>query len=387
VSGGGVAAANASDAARLNLTPETRHLTPRSGLTLVELLITITIISILAGLILGVASVAGEKARENQTRHVVQRIHQLLAEHMATYKTRRVQVRPEVLTSIKDITNARDRMQAPALARLHALRELMLMEMPDRWSDVLLRPVPDSRLGADDARYPFWQDSRGQPYGRAGLPSVYLRRYASIANRTNTLTNDPNTRDQILAHEGAECLYMIITLATGDGEARQHFGENSIGDTDGDGAPEFLDAWRQPIEFLRWAPGFNSLIQIDANTLDADPDDGHTPADIQVWTPAAARDHDPYDVYRVDEPAFRLVPLVYAAGGNEEYSIQRHEGYTVLSGLQVSELDDVPRPDQWRIIVPWASIDDGARHWYMGTPIEGATDNIHNHLLGLRGRP
>ncbi len=60
---------------------------------------------------------------------------------------------------------------------------------------------------------------------------------------------------------------MVITLATADGEARTLFGENSIGDTDGDGAPEFVDGWGHPINFLRWAPGFESQIQLDANQL------------------------------------------------------------------------------------------------------------------------
>ena len=62
------------------------------GVTLVELLITILIISILAALILGVAAVAGETAREAQTRNIVTRLHTLLAEYYDTYKTRRVQL-------------------------------------------------------------------------------------------------------------------------------------------------------------------------------------------------------------------------------------------------------------------------------------------------------
>ena len=66
---------------------------------------------------------------------------------------------------------------------------------------------------------------------------------------------------------------MVITMACGDGEARTLFSENSIGDTDGDGAPEFLDGWKHPINFLRWAPGFDSQIQIDAHQFDTqDPD-------------------------------------------------------------------------------------------------------------------
>ena len=148
----------------------------------------------------------------------------------------------------------------------------MLMEVPDRWSDVLLNAVPADPTGLADARYPFYQDMQGNsPTGRTSLANIYLRRYAAIANLDNSLTGNPNTREEILNNQGAECLYMVITLATGDGEARSQFGERDIGDTDGDGALEFLDAWGRPIEFLRWAPGFDSSIQINANQLGAPP--------------------------------------------------------------------------------------------------------------------
>jgi hypothetical protein len=32
--------------------------------------------------------------------------------------------------------------------------------------------------------------------------------------------------------------------------------EDEIGDLDGDGMPEILDAWGRPIAFLRWPAGF-----------------------------------------------------------------------------------------------------------------------------------
>ena len=114
-------------------------------------------------------------------------------------------------------------------------------------------------------------------------------------------------------NQGAECLYMVIMMACGDGEARTLFGESSIGDTDGDGAPEFLDGWGHPINFLRWAPGFDSQIQLNANDLAMPPDSSDT-----AWTTAAAGDHDPFDLFRVDPLAFRLVPLIYSGGRDED---------------------------------------------------------------------
>ena len=55
-----------------------------------------------------------------------------------------------------------------------------------------------------------------------------------------------------LTNQGAECLFMIITLGfTDELGGGNLFNEGSIGDTDGDGLPEFLDAWGMPIGFLR----------------------------------------------------------------------------------------------------------------------------------------
>src|SRR5437764_115218 len=71
----------------------------RPAFTLIEILIVILIISILAGLILGVAAIAGETARESQSRHMVERLHTLLTEHYNTYKTRRVGLNSNVLSN------------------------------------------------------------------------------------------------------------------------------------------------------------------------------------------------------------------------------------------------------------------------------------------------
>src|SRR6185312_13876992 len=106
-----------------------------------------------------------------------------------------------------------------------------------------------------------------------------------------------NTAADIKANQSAECLYMVITLACGEGEARAQFGEHSIGDTDGDGAPEFLDGWGHPISFLRWAPGFDSQIELNANDLE-------TIKQKEVNT-KIAKDHDPFDVFRIDSSAYR----------------------------------------------------------------------------------
>jgi hypothetical protein len=315
-----------------------------------------------------------------------------LAEYHGTYNTRRVRLRPEILEGINNATrNGAEKGQYLAYARLYALRELMMMEVPERWSDVLLNAVPANPSGLNDARFPFYQDMRGNsPTGRTSLANIYLRRYVAMAgpSRKNTITGNRNTRDEILANQGAECLYMIITMACGDGEARTQFGENDIGDTDGDGAPEFLDAWGQPIEFLRWAPGFDSSIQINANRFRQPNANEFDQVPVSgAWKSDAANDHDPFDLYRVDAPAFRLEPLIISPGGDELLGIRTAPAHVYYQGLSLPQLATVHLPGNWPAIFPWAQVNDTTipGRVFLGTSTgEGAADNIHNHLLGRR---
>ncbi len=364
---------------------------PRRGVTLIELMITILIISILAALVLGVASVAGETAREAQSQHVVERLHTLLMEHYDSYKTRRVKLNSNVEQKIDDKfpNNPAARGQAFAEARLYALREMMLMEVPDHWSDVLLADVGSGNMPNSTPGLPLYLDTTGASNGRTALSSVYLRRYLALVGRTNTVTEKLNTAADLKENQGAECLYMIVTLACGDGEARSLFAESSIGDTDGDGAPEFLDGWKHPINFLRWAPGFDSQIQLNANNLQTT-----NSSATDYWPAAAAKDHDPFDLFRSDPLAFRLVPLIYSAGRDEAPGIFDNPDYVTwppqaMLGSSVNAQSPYLTPQ----LLPYTKTSDGTHVAYPGTSLhlvdpnnfdETATDNIHNHLLGKR---
>ena len=96
---------------------------------------------------------------------------------------------------------------------------------------------------------------------------------------------------------------------------RALFGESSIGDTDGDGALEFVDGWGHPISFLPGHPGSNRQF----SSMRISWEMAKPVAANSAWLTAAAGDHDPYDLFRIDQFAFRLVPLIFSAGRDETF--------------------------------------------------------------------
>lgn len=226
----------------------------RRGVTLIELLITMAIMAIISAAILGTASAAMEAARRDRTRVLVTKIGGLITEQVASYETRRVPLLPNIEQAINDAIVAgtitpTQRGQMIADARLLAVRELMLKEMPDRLDDIQHVPI--------------------MLQGSPTLAQRYFRRYTAAQGASN---------------DSAECLYMAVMAATGDGEARTLFAKQDIGDTDEDGANEFVDGWGQPISWLRWPSGVVS--------------------DLQPRNADGTRvDHDPLDMYRRDDAA------------------------------------------------------------------------------------
>ena len=101
-----------------------------SGFTLVELLVVLTIISLLAATILFGISGVQTTARTQRTKAQIARIHELLAERWESYENRRISIPPGAgVTASWTVPN-------PRIDRLVGLRELVRLELPDRISDV-----------------------------------------------------------------------------------------------------------------------------------------------------------------------------------------------------------------------------------------------------------
>jgi len=259
----------------------------RPGFTLVELMVVITIIVMLAGFTLLALRGAREAAREAKTQSMITRLNGIIMRQYESYKTRRVPINTMGLSPA-----------AAALARVEGLRDLMRMEMPERWNDVTTDPLVLTC---------------GEQLQRPALSVLYATQYAA---------NNPSSK-----FGPAECLYMIVnTGATG---AMADFSQTEIGDVDEDGWPEFLDGWGQPIMFLRWAPEFSYELNPEV--------------DSQVQSGNPTTDPDPFDPRNLSS-GYHLIPLIYSAGPDKKYDIELNGTYTYAgdpwssgAGLPVDE--------------------------------------------------
>jgi len=224
----------------------------RVGFTLVELLIVVTVLGLLATLSLGALQKARDAARMTRTKATIAKIHNIIMRKYEAYGTRRVPLDMSGI-SLADRNNR----ASMATERLHALRDIMRMEMPDCYNDI--------------------EKSKLSSYLRSE-PALWRQYRAKCPQRPKD-------------HESAKFLYMVVMA--GDTENRAAFNADEINtNIDGDGLPVFVDGWGRPIGWLRWAPGFSrwSTIQV------AD-------ADLR---------HDPFDSAKVDASAYHLIPVIFA---------------------------------------------------------------------------
>lgn len=251
----------------------------RSGFTIVELLVVAVIMLMLATLMLGGLSRVRHRAKVDKTKSTIRKINEIIMPQYESYLRRRV----PFATSSDARQNARN--------RLVAIRLLMVREMPDNWNDVF----PSVVALRNDVNVPS--------YLKTG--SVYS--YASVRQLCQTSPT-------FSANGSAECLYMIASRGSSEPYVMEQFRQDEVGDTDGDGAPEFLDAWNQPIIFLRWAPGFSASPGTPGvRSTPLNPVGGGF-STIQLAD--SERYHDPFDPMRVDAAGYTMVPLVVSGGAN-----------------------------------------------------------------------
>jgi prepilin-type N-terminal cleavage/methylation domain-containing protein len=312
----------------------------RRGFTLVELLIVMLIIAILVLLAWGALAGVAEQAKEKRTRSIVMKLDQLIMQRYDGYRTRPLPIRIGAGTRPKSesFTDSNNNgfwnvgepeqnsngigERGAAFYRLMSLRELMRMELPDRRSDIINYTV---------AGYPMESTATGMPL--AALQRTYYRKALAVLG--GSLTNTAPLANWTEQHQGAECLYLIVsTMHDGDKNALDFFMPGEIGDVDNDGMREILDGWGNPIEFLRWAPGFRNDpggdlawgvagVDDDGNgTIDDYSELGMDSSDIVRATMQRPDLRDPFDPIREDaRMTFALRPLIFSAGADKSYDV------------------------------------------------------------------
>ena len=326
-----------------NMDLSTRR-TSRFAFTLVELLVTIVILSILSSLVLFAMTGALETAKIQQTKTRIAKLDREISRMWNGYLSRRIPIRFKRPPGVEDDWQNKSYRMARQQGRLVALRDLMRLEMPDRKADV----TGDVYPGAVDFNGDDTIDERDRP--------LVSKAYLNLASKTQWTAK----------FQGAECLYMILTVNAGTGSrGRPFLSENEVGDVDGDGMPEILDAWDEPIRFLRWAPGFDSPLY----------DRGQP---------------DPFDPHQVDNmwnadsssgARFPLYPVLLSTGPNREFAlITLFPGFNpyrkqIAHGLLEWYVDPYHKDGVLQIGSVPASDPDHP------DPAYSASDDIHNHLV------
>ena len=238
----------------------------RSGFTLVEILVVLVILSIMGSMVVTATSGVTRSARESRTRTIISLCDSVIQDLYDSTKYRPLPVEIPTLRSARPTgTLSREVLVSEAArVRLIMRRDLQRMELPDRFSDFVSevtgtvdRPVPSPIYAAAN---PVLLNGSNEVVGSRNAPASrqsfivtwnapqrvfsYLERFNSVASPTTI-------------NQGAECLFMIMSSTFIAGEpAIAAIPSSHIGDTDNDGFREILDAWGNPLGFIRWPVGF-----------------------------------------------------------------------------------------------------------------------------------
>lgn len=173
--------------------------------------------------------------------------------------------------------------EAPPAIRLLAYKAAFRYEMPQRF-------VERTAAGDTSTSMPPALVTAGMPYSiyeTIARPNAFGELTADGATSPTTAEVNNLVVSKFTAHtpetESAELLYFALiksgNLGSFSGGADQ-FTNDEIVDTDGDGLPEFVDAWGQPLRFYRWP---TRLFDLDApSPFEPDFSNPNDPTDSRV---------------------------------------------------------------------------------------------------------
>lgn len=247
----------------------------RPSFTLVELLTAIAIIGIMAGMVLYTLAGAQRESNVARTRGTIQKLNEIILQRWEEFRYRapKIKLPPEWLQPQAALNG-----QIPvspregARLRMIVLRDTMRMEMPDRMSDILYPPTRykiaaftyDNAMGNIVPDQPYPDPSNMPPLNRE-VPGQYNNFRQKIG--LSVLPNPYPSGGPVMSIpasvstsvNSAEWLYQIVASSNFEGgSGLEHFRPSEVDDVDTDGFPEFVDAWGNPIWWMRWPAGYPS---------------------------------------------------------------------------------------------------------------------------------
>ena len=249
----------------------------RRAFTLVELLVVVSIILVLMGLMASAVSAARGSQKKQATQALIAKLDVIIQQQYAKYSSQTV---------------AGTATQAAA-----ARRQMVTADMPDNWNEVkALKDGTTPLIGSTVRKFPLNAAQR-----------AYAQYYASV-------TPSPKFED-------AECLFMIVMLGgLADCLDCGGLGLSEKGDKDNDKAPEFWDAWGNPIGFVLWPAGFQL-----------------PPGSGEYFSPTAPFDSGPV----MAAPGGVMRPLIYSSGADGRSCIGTSTFCQIASGTNCGNPADV----------------------------------------------
>ena len=168
-----------------------------------------------------------------------------------------------------------------ATLECNALRELMRIELPDRWTDI---------------------DTNDPP---VAIPATSA--YLSYNSAYNAAIKSNSNNPLDTTYQGADCLYWIVTMGLEENDVMENFSQSDIGIDPNNpnwGSAVLCRCVGQSDSILAMGAGFTSALQPN---------------------PPTDRDQtDPTGVYgspKTSPPTFALYPLIFSAGSDGYYDI------------------------------------------------------------------